>query len=195
MSSVPRRVQRPASTHLFVQDAVGLQAVLHYGCNYLERDDGWDRSLRWSFYSGPEISGRLVEVRTAMDENAPGAVASFDKASIYFAPNYRFSTHTAAFHIPVGTRRGVGAPAHDFYRESFMDELAHAAGKDPYLYRRELISRSRLPYKSDMINALDPTLEARRPDPGAAGASHAVDCGCHHRRGRAIVPGPRPTAA
>ena len=67
----------------------------------------------------------------------------------------RLSTHSAAFHIPVGTRRGVGEPAHDFHRESFMDELAHAAGQDPYFYRRELISRTDLPYKADMIKALD----------------------------------------
>ncbi len=100
-----------------------------------------------------------LEVRTAMDEKAPGANASFDKVSCYYAPNYRFSNHTEAFHIPVGTRRGVGEPAHDFYRESFMDELAHAAGKDPYLYRRELISRTNLPYKADMLKALDTAAE------------------------------------
>jgi isoquinoline 1-oxidoreductase subunit beta len=100
-----------------------------------------------------------IEVRTAMDEKAPGAIAAFDQASRYYAPNYRFSTHSAAFHIPVGTRRGVGEPAHDFYRESFMDELAHAAGKDPYVYRRELISRTDLPYKADMIKALDTAAE------------------------------------
>ena len=100
-----------------------------------------------------------IEVKTAMDEKAPGAIAAFDKASRYHAPNYRFSTHSAAFHIPVGTRRGVGEPAHDFYRESFMDELARAAGKDPYLYRRELISRTNLPYKADMIKALDGAAE------------------------------------
>jgi isoquinoline 1-oxidoreductase subunit beta len=95
------------------------------------------------------------EVRTAMDEKAPGAIAAFDIAPRYYVPNYRFSTHTVDFHVPVGTRRGVGQPAHDFYRESFMDELAHAAGKDPYHYRRELISRTNLPYKADMIKALD----------------------------------------
>jgi isoquinoline 1-oxidoreductase beta subunit len=67
--------------------------------------------------------------------------------------------HSASLHIPVGTRRGVGAPAQHFYRESFMDELARAAGKDPYLYRRELISRTDLPYKADMIKALDMAAE------------------------------------
>src|SRR6202045_518544 len=100
-----------------------------------------------------------LEARTAMDEKAPGPTAGFDAASRYYVPNSRFPTHTAAFHVPVGTRRGVGAPAHDFYRESFMDELAHAAGKDPYLYRRELISRTHLPYKADMIKALDTAAE------------------------------------
>jgi isoquinoline 1-oxidoreductase beta subunit len=100
-----------------------------------------------------------IEVTTATDAEAPGATAGFDVAARYFAPNYRFSTHSARFHIPVGTRRGVGAPAMTFYRESFMDELAHAAGKDPYLYRRELIARTDLPYKADMIRALDMAAE------------------------------------
>src|SRR5437016_8920077 len=94
-------------------------------------------------------------VWSAMDGQAPGPTACFDKASRYYVPNYRFSTHTEAFHVPVGPRRGVGQPAHDFYREAFINELAHAAGKDPYFYRRELISRTSLPYKADMIKALD----------------------------------------
>jgi isoquinoline 1-oxidoreductase beta subunit len=79
--------------------------------------------------------------------------------SRYDVPNYRYSTHTTKFHIPVGTRRGVGQAAHDFYRESFMNELAHAAGKDPYQYRRELIARTSLPYKADMMKALDMAAE------------------------------------
>jgi isoquinoline 1-oxidoreductase beta subunit len=100
-----------------------------------------------------------MEVRTATDAEAPGQNTGFDVAARYFAPNYRFSMHSARFHIPVGTRRGVAAPSQDFYRESFMDELAHAAGKDPYQYRRELISRTKLPYKADMIKALDMAAE------------------------------------
>jgi isoquinoline 1-oxidoreductase beta subunit len=96
-----------------------------------------------------------MDVKTAMDQDAPGATAGFDVAARYHAPSYRFSTHSRNFHIPVGTRRGVGAPAMHFYRESFIDELAHAAGKDPYHYRRELIARTTLPYKEDMLKALD----------------------------------------
>jgi isoquinoline 1-oxidoreductase beta subunit len=100
-----------------------------------------------------------LEVRTGMQRDGFGPDASFDVASRYYVPNYRFSNHTTDFHVPVGTRRGVGQAAHEFYRESFMDELAHAAGKDPYLYRRELLARTNLPFKADMIKALDMAAE------------------------------------
>jgi isoquinoline 1-oxidoreductase subunit beta len=96
-----------------------------------------------------------LEVRTAMQKDGFGSDASFDVMSRYYVPNYRFSNHTTEFHVPVGTRRGVGQAAHEFYRESFMNELAHAAGKDPYLYRRELVARTSIPFKADMLEALD----------------------------------------
>ena len=96
-----------------------------------------------------------LEVRTAMQEGGFGPEASFHVTSRYYVPNYRYSNHTTKFHVPVGTRRGVGQAAHEFYRESFIDELARAAGRDPYLYRRELLARTQLPYKNDMIKALD----------------------------------------
>jgi isoquinoline 1-oxidoreductase subunit beta len=100
-----------------------------------------------------------LEVRTGMQKDGFGPDASFDVASRYYVPNYRFSNHTTTFHVPVGTRRGVGQAAHEFYRESFINELAHAAGKDPYLYRRELLARTNLPFKNDMIKALDTAAE------------------------------------
>jgi isoquinoline 1-oxidoreductase beta subunit len=96
-----------------------------------------------------------LDVRIAMQKDGFGPNASFDVTSRYHVPNYRFSTHTTDFHVPVGTRRGVGQAANEFYRESFIDELAHAAGYDPYRYRRELIDRTNLPFKRDMIKALD----------------------------------------
>lgn len=122
--------------------------------------DGWPISL---------------EVRTGMQEDGFGPTSSFDVASRYYAPNYRFSNHTTEFHVPCGTRRGVGQAAHEFYRETFMDELARAAGKDPYVYRRELIARTNLPHRDDMIKALD--LVAEMSDWGTplpAGKARAI---------------------
>ena len=96
-----------------------------------------------------------LDVRIGMQRGGFGPDASFNTTSRYYVPNYRFSTHATNFHVPVGTRRGVGQAANEFYRESFFDELAHEAGKDPYLYRRELLAHTDLPYKEDMIRALD----------------------------------------
>lgn len=42
-------------------------------------------------------------------------------------------------HIPFGPWRSVDHSQHAFFTESFIDEVAHAAGKDPYEYRRSLL--------------------------------------------------------
>jgi isoquinoline 1-oxidoreductase beta subunit len=44
-------------------------------------------------------------------------------------------------HIPVSYWRSVGGSQNCFYLESFIDELAHAAGKDPLEFRRGLTDR------------------------------------------------------
>jgi isoquinoline 1-oxidoreductase beta subunit len=43
-------------------------------------------------------------------------------------------------HVPWGFWRSVDHSLHAFFTESFIDELAHAAGEDPYRYRRELLA-------------------------------------------------------
>jgi isoquinoline 1-oxidoreductase beta subunit len=43
-------------------------------------------------------------------------------------------------HVPPGFWRGVNLNQNAFYLECFMDELAHAAGKDPLEYRRALMA-------------------------------------------------------
>jgi isoquinoline 1-oxidoreductase subunit beta len=45
-------------------------------------------------------------------------------------------------HIPVSYWRSVGGSQNTFYMESFIDELAHAAGKDPLEFRRGLTDRA-----------------------------------------------------
>jgi len=42
-------------------------------------------------------------------------------------------------HVPWGFWRSVDHSLHAFFTESFIDELAHAAGRDPYEFRRDLL--------------------------------------------------------
>ena len=44
-------------------------------------------------------------------------------------------------HVPVSFWRGVGSSQNGFFIESFVDELAAAAGKDPYAFRHTMLTR------------------------------------------------------
>jgi isoquinoline 1-oxidoreductase subunit beta len=45
-------------------------------------------------------------------------------------------------HVPVGFWRSVNHSQNGFFRECFVDEMAHAAGQDPYQFRRKLLSKN-----------------------------------------------------
>jgi len=59
----------------------------------------------------------------------------------YAVPNLLVDLHTPHPGIPVLWWRSVGHSIHGFVTESFIDELAHAAGKDPFEYRRALLAK------------------------------------------------------
>jgi isoquinoline 1-oxidoreductase subunit beta len=44
-------------------------------------------------------------------------------------------------HVPVGVWRSVNHSQNAFFKESFVDEMAYAAGADPYLFRRKLLAK------------------------------------------------------
>jgi isoquinoline 1-oxidoreductase beta subunit len=71
----------------------------------------------------------------------PQSVASLNDLP-HAIPNVRIEYAQRNTHVPVGFWRTVGHSQNPFVRESFMDELASAAGKDPYEYRRALLAKS-----------------------------------------------------
>ncbi|MGH7312489.1 MAG: xanthine dehydrogenase family protein molybdopterin-binding subunit, partial [Candidatus Rokuibacteriota bacterium] len=60
----------------------------------------------------------------------------------YDIPNLRIEWTNKDFGIPVGFWRSVGSSQNGFIVESFVDEMAHLAGKDPFEYRRALLGKS-----------------------------------------------------
>jgi len=55
-------------------------------------------------------------------------------------------------HVPVGFWRGVNTNQNAIWLESFIDEIAHAAGKDPLEFRRQLLASS--PKHLAVLNAV-----------------------------------------
>jgi isoquinoline 1-oxidoreductase beta subunit len=76
-----------------------------------------------------------------VDENYPNdeqAIRGLHRLP-YLAPNQQFDYQLVKTHVPTGPWTSVGRSQNEFFLETFVDELAHAAGKDPYEYRRALL--------------------------------------------------------
>jgi isoquinoline 1-oxidoreductase beta subunit len=120
------------------------------------REEDWATGTRYRpmgigiLKAGLDAAGWPIamDVRTTGQYGGPNSTGGLDQQvrgltnPAYFIPNYRYNYRLTNFHVPGGNRRGTGSCANCFYLESFVDELAHAAGQDPYMYRRELLSRN-----------------------------------------------------
>ncbi|WP_159808175.1 xanthine dehydrogenase family protein molybdopterin-binding subunit [Litoreibacter roseus] len=63
----------------------------------------------------------------------------------YGIPNFRYQGHFADLEVPIGFWRSVGNSYNAFFMESFIDEMAHAAARDPLEFRKELAAREHEP--------------------------------------------------
>ena len=57
----------------------------------------------------------------------------------YAIPNFRVRGYPTALNVPIGSWRSVGASHNSFFIESFIDEMAIEAGRDPLEFRLELV--------------------------------------------------------
>lgn len=78
----------------------------------------------------------------------------------YFVPNQLFDYHLQTTHVPTGPWTSVGRSQNEFFLETFVDELAHAAGRDPYDYRRTLLeANAEFPFAKAWIQVLNAAAE------------------------------------
>ena len=90
--------------------------------------------------AAPSVTRQAVVRMTGLPAMGPdkGHVeGAFDQP--YAIPNYRVDGYLADLEIPLGFWRSVGHSHNGFIHESFIDELAHAAGRDPLDFRLDLI--------------------------------------------------------
>ncbi|MCG6923689.1 MAG: molybdopterin-dependent oxidoreductase [Acidobacteria bacterium] len=122
----------------------------------LARAAGRPVSVRWT--REEEFTGAycrpaaLIECRGGL--NADGSLVAWEFASLnpggaalgtpYAIPNVTVSSVPSDSPLPQGSYRCLGATANNFARESFMDELAAAAGADPLEFRLAHLENARL---------------------------------------------------
>jgi isoquinoline 1-oxidoreductase beta subunit len=95
----------------------------------------WQHTLAGqSIMAGTSFEHRMIKdgIDTASVEGARDVP--------YEIPNVLVSLHSPSIGVPVQWWRSVGHSHTGFVVESFIDELAHAAGKDPYQFRRMLLA-------------------------------------------------------
>lgn len=91
-------------------------------------------------------SGNPAAAANGIEAQAVEGIANTN----YKIPNVRVGCALKNTHMPVGFWRSVGSSQNAFFMESYVDELAHTAGQDPYKFRRALLA-----HRPDFLGVLD----------------------------------------
>ncbi|MYD72473.1 MAG: xanthine dehydrogenase family protein molybdopterin-binding subunit [Acidobacteria bacterium] len=90
----------------------------------------------------------------------------------YAIDDIRFEDRDVPHPVRVGEWRSVHNSQHGFFKESFIDELAHAAGKDPYRFRHELLGEQ--PRFRAVLERVAAMADWERPLPAGEGRGIAI---------------------
>jgi len=120
------------------------------------------------------IVGQSILSGTPFDPKKDVDPASVEGAKEipYEIPNILVDLHSPKIGVPVQWWRSVGHSHTAFVVESFIDEVAHEAGKDPYEFRRKLLARH--PRHSGVLKLAAEKAGWGRPLPKGRGRGIAV---------------------
>ncbi len=104
--------------------------------------DGDGRLVAWQLHIvSPSVTARMFPAAVADPKVADPFAVEAAQNFPYDVPNVAVDYRQQEIGINVGYWRSVSHALNCFVAESFMDELAHAAGKDPYEFRRALLDK------------------------------------------------------
>ena len=104
--------------------------------------DGSGMPIVWRVrVTSPSIFAALLPQRVTNGVDQ-AAASGFTDEMAYDVPSYQVEYAMRTTHVPVGFWRSVNHSQNGFFRECFVDEMAHAAGQDPYQFRRKLLNKS-----------------------------------------------------
>jgi isoquinoline 1-oxidoreductase subunit beta len=113
-------------------------------------------------------SSNPANVRNGLDPQTMQGLVN----TAYKLPNFRLVSILKNTHVPLGPWRAPGHSQNVFFIESFIDEMAHASGKDPVALRRELLA-----HRPDFQQVLDLLVEKAdwgKPVPRGRGRGVAI---------------------
>jgi isoquinoline 1-oxidoreductase beta subunit len=100
---------------------------------------------------GVDASGKIIAWRNHFvswgdgDRPSPQTTMSPTEWPARFIPNYALHNSNQPLWLKTGALRAPGSNVYAFVTQSFIDELAHAAGKDPVQFRLDLLASTPLP--------------------------------------------------